>query len=150
MTDQKIIVSQMDKNQDGTSTVNNYVYQPDKDHLNSDVQSYNMDSQQLANSDTTAYYNDDDVKYVINNYYDDVDYAYRIGRFYRPFYNPFFYDDWYYGYSSPYYYGWNMGFGWDPWYSSGWGYPYYGYYSPFSFGFGGYWGLGYGGYYSPY
>ena len=150
-SDQGIIMRQMDKNPDGTGTVTNNIYQPDKNNQNSDVQSYNMDNQQLAKSDTTTYYNDDDVKYVINNYYDDnndVDFAYRIGRFYRPFYSPFFYDDWYYGFNSPWYSGYyGMGYGWDSWGWGGWGYPYYGYYSPFSFGFGGYWGLGYGGYY---
>lgn len=160
-SDQKIVMSQMDKNQDGTSTVSNYIYQPDKENENADVHAYNMDNQELTQSDTTAYYNDDDVKYVINNYYDDnddVDYAYRIGRFYRPFYSPFFYDDWYYGYGySPWYsgyYGMNWGIGWDPWYYGGWGYPYYSsIYSPFYFGLGGYWGLGYpywGGYYGGY
>lgn len=160
-SDQSIVMSQMSKNPDGTSTVNNYIYQPDKDHQNSDVHAYNMDNQELENSDTTALYNDDSIKYVINNYYDDnddIDYAYRIGRFYRPFYNPFFYDDWNYGFYSPWYsgyYGFNWGIGWDPWYYGGWGYPYYygGYYSPYYLGFNGYWGMGYpywGGYYGGY
>lgn len=151
-SNQQIIMSQMDKNPDGSTTLNNSIYQPDQNNTNTDQQSYNMDNQQLAESDTTKYYNDDDVKYVINNYYDgsdNVDFGYRLGRFYNP-YSPF-YDDWYYGYNSPWYsgyYGMNMGFGWDSW---GYGYPgYYGYYSPFSFGLGGYWGLGYGGYYDPY
>ena len=65
--DKKIILSQMDRNADGTSSVNNYIYQPDNNG-NPDNQSYNMDNQELAESDTTAYYNDDDVKYVINNF----------------------------------------------------------------------------------
>ncbi len=149
--DQKIILSQLDKNSDGSSTMNNFIYQPDQNSKNTDQQSYNMGNQQLAESDTTAYNNDDDVKYVINNYYDDnnnVDFSYRLGRFYSPYYDPFFFNDWNYGYYSPWdsgYYGMNMGFGWDSW---GFGYPgYYGYYSPFSIGFGGYWGGGYGGYY---
>ncbi len=150
---QRIVMSQMEKNADGSSTLNNYVYQPDEETQNSDNQAYDMDQQELLGSDTTVYYNDDDVKYVINNYYDgsdtDLDFAYRINRFHRPYnYSPFFYDDWYYGY-SPFY---SSGWGWDPWYYGGWGYPYtsYGYYSPFSFGYGGYWGGGYGGYYNSY
>ncbi len=155
--DKKIILSQMDRNADGTSSVNNYIYQPD-DNGNPDNQSYNMNNQELAESDTTAYYNDDDVKYVINNYYDEndnnLDFSYRINRFHNPyFYSPFFYDDWMYGgYYSPWYsgyYGMNYGFGYDSWYG-GFGYPYSyygGYYSPFAFGLGGYWG---GGYYNGY
>jgi hypothetical protein len=159
--DKKIVLSQIDRNTDGTSTVNNYIYQPDNNG-NPDNQNYNMDNQELAESDTTAYYNDDDVKYVINNYYDendnDLDFAYRINRFHRPYYySPFFDDYWMYGgYYSPYYsgyYGMNYGFGYDGWYG-GFGYPYNyygGYYSPFSFGFGGYWGFGnYSGYYNGY
>ncbi len=154
---QRIIMSQMDKNPDGSSSVNNYIYQPDGNNDYIDSQSYNMDNQDLAESDTTVYYNDDDVKYVINNYYDDndnnIDFAYRINRFHRPYYyDPFFYDDWSYGgyyggYYSPFYSGY-YGMGYNSWYG-GWGYPYsyYGYYSPFSLGFGGYWGGGYGGYY---
>ena len=153
---QRIVMSQMDKNTDGSATMNNYIYQPDQ--KNQEYQSYDMDDQELVESDTTVYYNDDDVKYVINNYYDDndLDFAYRINRFHRPYsYRPFFYDDWYYGYYSPYSWGWGGGWGWDPWYYGGWGYPYsyYGYYSPFSFGYGGYWGydgFGYGGYYNSY
>jgi len=159
--DKKIIISQMDRNADGTSSVNNYIYQPDENE-NPDNQSYNMDNQELAESDTTIFYNDDEVKYVINNYYDendnDLDFSYRINRFHRPyFYSPFMYDDWMYGgYYSPWYSGYyGMGYGWgyDGWYG-GFGYPYSyygGYYSPFSFGFGGYWGYGgYGGYYGGY
>ncbi|MDO8929213.1 MAG: hypothetical protein Q7W54_09520, partial [Bacteroidota bacterium] len=152
---QRIVMSQMEKNADGTSTLNNYVYQPDEQNQNSSYQAYDMDQQELIGSDTTVYYNDDDVKYVINNYYDgndnDIDFAYRINRFHRPYYySPFFYDSWYYGSYYPFY----SHLGWDPWYYGGWGYPYssYGYYSPFSFGFGGYWGggYGYGGYYNSY
>lgn len=151
----RIVMSQMEKNQDGTSTLNNYIYQPE--NKNSDAQAYQMDDQELVESDTTVYYNDEDVKYVINNYYDDddMDFSSRIYRFHRPFgFRPYF-STWGWGY-DPYWsygYGWDSGWGWDPWYSGGWGYPYYGwydYYSPFSFGFGGYWGGWYGGYYPYY
>ena len=157
---QRIVMSQMEKNADGTSTLNNYIYQPEDSTKNSDYQSYNMDQQNLDESDTTVYYNDDSVKYVINNYYDDndnndLDFTYRINRFHRPYYyDPFIYDDWNYGGYSPYYSGYNN-WGYNSWYGGygGWGYPYsYGYYSPFSFGFGSYlgyggYGYGYGGYY---
>jgi len=135
----RIVMSQMDKNADGTSTLNNYIYQPEEE--NSDVQSYQMDDQELAESDTTIYFDDDEVKYVINNYYDDndLDFTYRINRFHRPFWgSSLFFNDWYYGY-SPYYsgyypYGWDYGWGYNSWYG-GWGYPYSyygGFYSPYS------------------
>ena len=147
--DPEIIMSQKDKNADGSTAVKNYIYTPEQQNVNSDNQVYNMDDQQMVESDTTVLYNDDDVKYVINNYYDDsdnnMDFAYRIGRFHNPYYYSTFYDDWSYGYYSPFYSGF-YGMGYDSWYG-GFGYPYsYGYYSPFSFGFGGYMGGGYGGY----
>jgi hypothetical protein len=109
--------------------------QPDQ---NVNIQADDMNNPNLMNSDTTVYYNDDDVKYVINNYYDDdMDYSSRINRFYNPFYSsyydPFFYDDFYYGYGG---YG---GFGG---YGGYWGFPSYG----FSFGLGGYGGFPYYGY----
>lgn len=154
--EKKIIMSQIERDANGAATVNNYIYQQDKNNSNLDDQSYNMNNQELVDSDTTRYYNDDDVKTVINNYYDDndVDYAYRIGRFYNPYNFSPYYNDWYNGYYSPWYsgysgLGWNYGWGYDPYYSWGWGYPYsYGYYSPFAFGLG-YYGLGgwYGGWY---
>ena len=103
----RIVMSQVNKNQDGSLTMNNQIYQPNDANQNSDVISYNMNNQDLAESDTTVYYNDDEVKYVINNYYDDndLDYSYRINRFHRPFFYSPYYDDWAYGYYSPYYYG---------------------------------------------
>jgi hypothetical protein len=151
---QKGIMNQTEKNANG-SAVSNYVYQPDNQGVNQDNQAYNMGNQDLVQSDTTVYYNDDSIKYVINNYYDennnDMDFAYRIGRFHNPYYYSPFYDDWNYGFNSPWnsgFYGMNYGWGYDPFYSYGWGYPYGGYYgySPFALGFGGYWGGGYGGY----
>ena len=143
-TNQRIVISETEKNEDGTTTQRNHIYESEKE----DYQAYDMDEQDLAESDTTVYYNDDSVKYVINNYYEDdndLDFSYRINRFHRPYYySPFFYDDWNYGYSMSYYPGYSYGY--DPWYYGGWGYP-YGYYSPFAFGLGGYWG---GGYYNSY
>jgi hypothetical protein len=152
---QRIVVSEEQQNADGTKTLNNHIYQRDK---KADYQSYDMDDQDLAESDTTIYYNDNDsVKYVINNYYEDndIDFAYRINRFHRPyFYDPFFYDDFAFGY-YPFYSGYYGGY--DPYFSYGWGwgYPYSSYYSPFAWGFGGYMGYGlynswYNGYYDGY
>ncbi len=157
---EKMIISQIEKNDDGTNTMNNYIFDGTKQ--DADALHYNMDQMDLQNSDTTVYYNDDEMKYVINNYYDgdDVDFGYRIHRFYDPFFNdPFYWNSWYYdpfyswgGYYGSYYpglsLGWNMGW-YDPWYSWNWGYPYYGLGYPY-YGYGYYpsyaWG---GGYYYP-
>ena len=119
--------------------MNNYIFEGTEDDV--DALLYNMEQMDLEGSDTTVYYNDDEVKYVINNYYDgdDIDYAYRIRRFHRPyFYDPFYWDSWYY---DPYFYG-----GYSSWYSpySSWGYG-YNWYSPYYS-----WGWGYSPFYSPY
>ena len=170
---EKMIISQIEKNDDGSNTMNNYIFDGTK--KDADALRYNMDQMELQNSDTTVYYNDDEMKYVINNYYDgdDLDFGYRILRFHDPFfYDPFYWDSWYYnpwyswgGYYGSYYPGWSLGWnmGWyDPWYSWGypyyslgypyysWGYPYYGYgYYP-SYAWGGYYGSYYNGYNYPY
>jgi len=68
-----IILSQTEKRSDGSTAVNNNIYQPNNQTQNNDNQSYSMNNQDLVQSDTTVYYNDDDVKYVINNYYDEND-----------------------------------------------------------------------------
>ncbi len=164
---EKMIISQIEKNDDGTNTMNNYIFDGTK--KDADALRYNMDQMELQNSDTTVYYNDDEMKYVINNYYDgdDLDFGYRIHRFHDPFfYDPFYWDSWNYdpwysygGYYGSYYpglsLGWNMGW-YDPWYSWSWGYPYYGMgYPYYSWGYP-YYGLGYypsyawGGYYGSY
>ena len=88
-------------------------------------------------------------------YYDS--YSSRINRF--GYNSPFdYYDDYYYGYNSPYGYGglggyggygyggWNIGLGFGYGYS---GYGGYGY-NPWGYGFGGGYGYGLGGFYSPY
>lgn len=143
----RIIISEIRENDEGSQTMNNYIFDGEDAGEYVDAQLYNMDQMQLEGSDTTVYYDENEVKYVINNYYDgtDIDFAYRINRFHRPysrFYDPFYWNDWYwdswyYPYSSLY---WSMGWGWgyDPW---GWGY------SPW---YGGYYGGYYGGWYSPY
>lgn len=158
---EKMIISQIEKNDDGTNTMNNYIF--DGTNQDADALQYNMDQMDLQNSDTTVYYNDDDMKYVINNYYDgdDLDFSYRIHRFHDPFfYDPFYWDSWNYdpfyswgGYYGSYYPGWSVGWNmglYDPWYSWNWGYPYYGLGNPY-YGYGYYpyyaWG---GGYYSGY
>ncbi|TNF42551.1 MAG: hypothetical protein EP310_05840, partial [Bacteroidetes bacterium] len=140
----KIVVSEINENEDGTNTMENYIFE---DAL---VDQYPVD-QGTEGPDTLTYYEDGELQYVINNYYDNdgnVDYAYRIRQFHNPyFYDPFFYNSWYY---DPYYYspGWSFSFGW------GWGYPYYGYGYPY-YGWGyPYYGWGYPsygwGYYPPY
>ena len=146
-----VVISQMHKNADGTTTLNNDIYQPDDANKNAGYQAYDNNQQDLAGSDTTAYYNDDSVKYVINNYYqdnNDMDFSNRINRFYSPYsYDPFFYNDWNSGFYTGFYGGY------DPWFSRGWGSPYgFGYYSPFAMGFGlgGLYGGGYGSYYDGY
>lgn len=104
---------------------------------------YNAE-QGFEGPDTITYYEDGEMKQLIDNYYtdddDNVDFAYRIQRFHNPtFYDPFYWDSWYY---DPFYY--------DPWgwsfsYNFGWGYPYYGWGSPYySWGNPYYsWGYGY-------
>jgi len=137
----RMIISDIKENEEGSQTMSNYIF--DATERDADALVYSMDQYDLYDSDTTVYYNDDDVKYVINNYYDgqSLDYAYRIRRFHRPyFYDPFYWDSWYY---DPFYY--------DPWYYSSWYSPYWSY----SMGWGSRWyspyySWGWGGYYSPY
>jgi hypothetical protein len=135
--EKKVIVSEITKNEDGTNTTNNYVFE------GAVVDDYSTEKDSNG-SDTITYYEDGELQQVINNYYDNdgnVDYAYRIQQFHNPyFYDPFFYDSWYY---DPYYYnpGWSFGFSW------GWGYPYYGYGYPYYPYYGwGYYPPYYGGY----
>lgn len=98
--------------------MNNYILDGQDAGEYVDAQLYNMDQMELQGSDTTIYYDDNEVKYVINNYYDgaDVDFSYRIHRFHRPysrFYDPFYWNSWYY---DPWYY--------NSWYYDSWYYPY--------------------------
>jgi hypothetical protein len=166
--EEKMVISQMNENKDGTKTLNNYILKSDQRQDN-DAIVYDMGQQNPAESDTTAYYNDDQVKYVINNYYDgeDLDYAFRIRRFHDPyFYDPYYWDSWvsWDNWYSPYF---SFGWGYNSWnspfsfgYYSPWGYgnrwysPYYSYYDPWYYGgYYGYWGGNYGywgGYYNNY
>ena len=113
----RIIVSEIRSNDEGSKTMNNYIFDGQDGGSYTNAQLYNLDQMVLAESDTTVYYDENEVKYVINNYFEgeDMDFSYRIRRFHRPY----FYDPYYYDY-----------FGWDSW----WGYPY----SSFSYGYG--WG----------
>jgi hypothetical protein len=160
-SEDKMVISQLKENEDGTKTLNNYILKNNND--NPEVQAYNLDQQTPDETDTTVYYNDDQVKYVINNYYegDDMDYAFRIRRFHDPYFYDSFYDNWMYGdnWYSPYF---SFGWGWDPYFSLspsayyGWGYnpcyygwysPYYAYQNPWYYdGYYGYWGGYYPGY----
>lgn len=111
----------------------------------------------------SSQYKDDSVdrEYGTSDPYYDMDYSSRINRFYygspfRSYYDPYYYD--YYGYNgfSPWYSGFNLGFGWgwgNSFYGNYWNSPYYGWgiYSPYyawnPFYGGGYLGGYYGGYY---
>src|SRR5690554_1946911 len=89
----KMIISNIEENEEGSKTMNNYIF--DATEKDADALVYSMDEYDLHSSDTSVYYNDEDVNYVINNYYDgeSIDYAYRIRRFHRPyFYDPFYWD----------------------------------------------------------
>ena len=138
---------------------NEYVSEISEDYMTegtmANAADYNA-QQGFEGTDTISYYEDGEVKQLIDNYYtdDNVDFAYRIYRFHNPaFYDPFYWNSWYY---DPYYYdpwGWsfsfNFGWGWGyPYY--GWGYPYYGWGYPY-YGWGYYppYYSGYPGYYPP-
>jgi len=151
-----MIISDIEKTDDG-NTMNNYIF--DGTEEDADVLRYNMEAMEMQDSDTTIYYNDDEVKTVINNYYegDELDYAYRIRRFHNPYfydpfywdswayYDPFYYDPWYSGYGPSFALSWNRGWGYG-YPSYAWGYPGYGWgYSGFGWGYPGY-GWGYSGY----
>ncbi|MFW5756523.1 MAG: hypothetical protein ACOCWK_07960, partial [Tangfeifania sp.] len=93
----RMIISDIDENEEGSQTMNNYIF--DGTEEDADAFTYGVDQADMYQTDTSVYYNDDEVKYVINNYYDGdpIDYAYRIRRFHRPhFYDPFYWDSWYY------------------------------------------------------
>lgn len=156
---QQVIISEMNKNSDGSNVVTNSVYQTDKN--NPGQTGYDMNDQELIGSDTTVYYDDNDVKYVINNYYDDNDMSYAeqfnrfYGPYYYPYYSPYYYDDFYYGgYWGYPYWGFSIGIGWGyPYYGYGWGYPYYGWgwgYPYYGWGYPGYGYPCYGNGYYPY
>ena len=86
----RLIISEITENEEGSKTMNNYIYDGKDANEYADAQLYNMQQMELEGSDTTVYYNDDDIKYVINNYYDgdDIDFSYRIRRFHRPYFCP--------------------------------------------------------------
>lgn len=136
-SDERIIISEIKGNQEGSKTMNNYIFDGQDAGEYADAQLYNMEQMELVGSDTTVYYDENEVKYVINNYFegDEMDFSYRIHRFHRPyFYDPYYFD--YYAwdpYYDPYWgsswsFGWGGSWGW-PYYS--WGYPYSSWYSPF-------------------
>ena len=159
---ERIIISEIKDNQEGSKTMSNYIFDGEDAGTYPEAQLYNLEQMDLVESDTTIYYDENEVKYVINNYFegDEMDFSYRINRFHRPFgYDPYYYD--YYGWDSWYHpysrFGFNYGWGWNSWAwgSFGWpyygyGYPYYNYYSPYysSWGWGGY--PYYSSFYSPY
>lgn len=151
-----VIVNEISENEENSGSVNNFGYEADEQNAGADEY---IAEQDFDGTDTITYYEDGEMKQLIDNYYTDdyeVDYAYRIQRFHNPyFYDPFYWDSWHY---DPFYYdpwGWSMSFNY------GWGYPYYGWgYSHYGWGYPYYgwgnsyygWGYpGYGwGYYQPY
>lgn len=150
----EVIISRLDTNEDGSKTLNNYIFKDENQDNYLSAQLDGLEDAELLESDTTELINEDEVKYIVNNYYDDddFDYAYRIRRFHRPgFYDPFYWDDWfYYDYYSPYAWG-NWGWGLGSWYSGYyWHRPYYSWHSPYyNWGWGWpYYGGCYGGYYA--
>ena len=146
-----VIVSEISENEEGNTAMNTFNYEGTEPDAGTD--------EYFEGTDTITYYEDGEMKQLIDNYYtddDEVDFAYRIQRFHNPyFYDPFYWDSWHY---NPFYYdpwGWSMSFNY------GWGYPYYGWgNSYYGWGYPGYgwgnsyygWGYpGYGwGYYQPY
>lgn len=160
---ERIIISEIRDNDEGSKTMDNYIFDGQDAGNYADAQLYNLDQMELSGSDTTIYYDENEVKYVINNYYDgdDIDFSRRIHRFHRPyFYDPYYFDfygwdPWYYPYSSfSMSYGWGWGSSWG-WPYSSWHYPYSSWYSPYYsyYGWGGgypYYGGWYGGYYGGY
>ena len=87
-------------------------------------------------------------------YQDGEDYAYtrRLNRFgyaggyaspwYYSYYDPFYWDDWYWGY-DPYWYGGYYGWHRPYWGYAGWGYGWRGYWGYDPYWYGGYYGWGY-------
>lgn len=154
---ERLILSEVRSNSDNSQTLNNYILDGKDAGRYTQAQLYNLDRMELTETDTTIYYNDNEVKYVINNYFepDEISFSYRINRFYRPFgYTPFYYDyymwdPWYYPYSwySPWsiHYSWYSPYAWYSPYSS-WYSPYYynRFYQPW--GWGGHAYYGWGGY----
>jgi len=161
---ERVIISEIRDTNEGSKTMKNYIFDGQDVGTYTDAQLFNLDQMELVETDTTIYYDENEVKYVINNYFEgeDIDFSYRINRFHRPFgYDPYFYDyygwdSWYHPYSS---FGWSHGWGWNSWAwrssmfwpYSGWGYPFYGWHSPYY----SYWGWGgfpyyYSSWHSPY
>jgi len=141
------------ENADGTFT-----YQiPGNDTLYVMDDSMAVTTRSLANDVYAQGYNE--------GYADGEDYAYtrRLNRFgyagayaspwYYSYYDPFYWDDWYYGY-DPYWYGGYYGWSRPYWGYYGWGYGWRGYWGYDPYWYGGYYGWGYpysywGGYYGP-
>ncbi|HPR62118.1 MAG TPA: hypothetical protein PLF35_14280, partial [Prolixibacteraceae bacterium] len=90
-----IIVSELEEGNDGTKTLNNYIYADEEPSWFNDVQAYNLDNIESEGNDTIFFTDEESGSYVVNNYYIDDDYSYadRIRRFHNPFfYDPFYWD----------------------------------------------------------
>lgn len=141
--------SRLVENPDGT-----FSYQlPGNDTLYVLEDSMAVTTRSLANDVYAQGYNE--------GYQDGEDYAFtrRLNRFgyaggyaspwYYSYYDPFYWDDWYWGY-DPYWYGGYYGWHRPYWGYAGWGYGWRGYWGYDPYWYGGYYGWGYpyyGGYY---
>ncbi len=152
------IVSKIGSDENGATTVDNYIYSEKDPEWFAKVQAYNLDNLEDENQDTIIYVEDLDEDYVINNYYVDDEYSYadRIRYFHDPYYyGAYSYDPYpYYSYGAYPHYRYNSlvwgAYGWggyysrfysgfydpwlyDPWYYGGYSsaYAYYGYYDGF-------------------
>lgn len=114
-------------------------YQAKKDELKVKSKELRLEKKKLRLEQSAAYY---DAKQEV---YEDLSYTAMIYRFHRPysfsyywywdpFYDPWFLDSWYWGWSSPYYYGYypyryNYWYGYNNWYWDWnwryWNYPRY-------------------------
>ena len=61
----RMIISNIEENEEGTQTMSNYIFEGSEE--DADALTYAMDQFDMYDTDTTVYYNDDEVKYVILN-----------------------------------------------------------------------------------
>ena len=66
----RLIIGEIKENEEGSKTMNNYIFDGRDASEYADAQLYNMEQMELEGSDTTIYYDDNEVKYVIKKYSD--------------------------------------------------------------------------------
>lgn len=117
---------------------------------NRDVDDYNRRGRNYKGGDADSVQDRQSYDEGYDDGYEDGSFTSRLVRFWSPragvyvsspyymdYYDLCYYDPWYYGYGSPWSWGWSGWYGWGSWY--GWR-PYY---SSL------YWGWGWGGWYDP-